>query len=110
MGTAADQQRDVIVFGGGVAGLWILNALAAKGYDALLMTDRELGAGQTLAAQGVIHGGLKYALGGKLSDSSEALKAMPDRWRDCLAGRGDPAGRQPYVPGARGAGEGAGVR
>ncbi|MEZ5430716.1 MAG: FAD-dependent oxidoreductase [Verrucomicrobiales bacterium] len=63
MGTAADQQRDVIVFGGGVAGLWILNALAAKGYDALLMTDRELGAGQTLAAQGVIHGGLKYALG-----------------------------------------------
>lgn len=89
MGTAAEQQRDVIVFGGGVAGLWILNALAAKGYDALLMTDRELGAGQTLAAQGVIHGGLKYALGGKLSDSSEALKAMPDRWRDCLAGRGE---------------------
>lgn len=80
---------DIVVVGGGVSGLWILSALLRRGYRAALLSEGPLGAGQTLAAQGVIHGGLKYALGGKLSDSSEALKAMPGRWKACLEGRGE---------------------
>ncbi|MCU7812909.1 MAG: glycerol-3-phosphate dehydrogenase, partial [Candidatus Thiodiazotropha sp. (ex Notomyrtea botanica)] len=44
---------------------------------------------QTLASQGIIHGGTKYALTGKLTGSSQAIKAMPGIWRDCLAGEGE---------------------
>jgi hypothetical protein len=47
-----------------------------------------LASGQTLAAQGVIHGGLKYAVGGKLTDSSEALAGMPSRWLAAMRGEG----------------------
>ena len=39
--------------------------------------------------RGIVHGGLKYALGGKATAASRALAAMPARWRACLAGRGD---------------------
>ena len=37
----------------------------------------------------MIHGGLKYAVGGKLNDSSEALSAMPERWSRALRGEGN---------------------
>ncbi|MDF1751316.1 MAG: FAD-dependent oxidoreductase [Verrucomicrobiales bacterium] len=80
---------DVAILGGGVAGLWTANALKARGYSVVLFSKTDLGAGQTLAAQGVIHGGAKYALAGKLTDSSEQLAAMPGRWRDALNGKGD---------------------
>ena len=80
---------DAVVIGAGVAGLWTANALQAKGRSVILLSNSPLGAGQTLAAQGVIHGGLKYAVGGKLNDSSEALAAMPERWWQALQGRGD---------------------
>lgn len=80
---------DVAVIGGGVAGLWTANALKAKGFSVVLLSKTALGDGQTLAAQGVIHGGSKYALAGKLTDSSEQLAAMPGRWKDALEGKGD---------------------
>lgn len=80
---------DALIIGGGVAALWTANALRAKGYSTIVLTNSPLGEGQSLAAQGVIHGGLKYAVGGKLTDSSEALAEMPKRWLDALAGRGE---------------------
>ena len=55
---------DVLIFGGGGAGLWLLDDLAARGYRVLLAEAGDLGAGQTIASQGIIHGGLKYALRG----------------------------------------------
>lgn len=80
---------DVVIVGAGIAGLWILNAVAKRGYRAVLIEREALGAGQSIAAQGVIHGGLKYAAGGLLNDASEALAAMPGRWRKCFEGQGE---------------------
>jgi glycerol-3-phosphate dehydrogenase len=80
---------DVLVVGGGVAGLWTLAKLKQAGYQAVLLESDALGAGQTRYAQGIIHGGTKYALTGKLTASSEAVAAMPALWRDCHAGHGE---------------------
>lgn len=77
---------DILIFGGGIAGLWLINRLHAAGYQCLLLETASLGGNQTLASQGIIHGGLKYALGGNLSSESEAIAAMPDRWRAAMAG------------------------
>ncbi|MEZ5553600.1 MAG: FAD-dependent oxidoreductase [Pseudomonadales bacterium] len=88
---------DAAIVGGGIAGIWLLNLLQAKGYRAVLFEGRTLGGSQTLASQGMIHGGLKYALGGKLTGASEAIGRMPAQWRECLAGTGSVnlAGLQP---------------
>lgn len=80
---------DVVLIGGGVAGLWILNRLCNAGYNAVLFEQATLGSGQTIASQGMIHGGVKYTLAGALSGASEAIADMPDYWRNCLAGKGD---------------------
>lgn len=81
---------DAVILGGGVAGLWTLRRLLAEGRSAALLTTTDLGAGQTVASQGIIHGGIKYALGGAATAASRAIAAMPDRWRACLAGRPGP--------------------
>lgn len=79
---------DAVILGGGVAALWTANALKSAGRSVLVLTNSALGEGQSLAAQGVIHGGLKYAVGGALTDSSEALAAMPTRWLAAMRGEG----------------------
>ena len=82
---------DVAIFGGGGAGLWLLDVLVSRGVRAVLLEADHLGGGQTGCAQGIIHGGLKYTLDGVLSGSARAIREMPDLWRDCLAGRRSPA-------------------
>lgn len=86
---------DVVIFGGGIAGLWTLARLSSRGYAAVLVTEPgtspatcAVGGAQTLASQGIIHGGVKYALGGAASRASRAIAAMPELWSACLAGRG----------------------
>ena len=85
----AEVQLDAAIIGGGIAGLWLLNVLRGAGYGAALFETGRLGGGQTLASQVLIHGGLKYALGGASTPASEAIAAMPARWRACLAGAGE---------------------
>lgn len=80
---------DVAILGGGIAGLWLLARLKRAGYSALLIENHALGAGQTLASQGIIHGGLKYAIDLKLKQDSAALADMPARWRAALHGSGE---------------------
>jgi len=80
---------DVAVFGGGVVGLWALARLRQEGYQAVLFESQSLGGIQSIASQGIIHGGTKYALTGKLTGSSEAIREMPAIWRSCLDGEGD---------------------
>jgi hypothetical protein len=82
-------ELDVAVVGGGVAGLWLINRLRSAGYDAALLETRALGGEQSIASQGMIHGGLKYGLGGNLGAASRALAEMPGRWQACLNGRGE---------------------
>ncbi len=86
--SSRDIAVDAVVIGGGVAALWTANALIAAGQQVIVLSNSQFGEGQTLAAQGVIHGGLKYAVGGKLNDSSEALAAMPQRWAEAMRGEG----------------------
>ena len=50
--------KKIIIIGGGIAGLWMLNRLRAEGYDVMLLEKNQLGAGQTIASQGMIHGGI----------------------------------------------------
>ena len=80
---------DVAIIGGGIAGLWLLARLRQHGYGALLIENQRLGTGQTLCAQGIIHGGAKYSLGGQLGASATAIAGMPEAWRRCLRGEGD---------------------
>jgi len=81
---------DVLIFGGGVSGLWLLDTLRRRGARAMLIERGALGTGQTVAAQGIIHGGVKYSLKGVVSASAEAIRQMPTRWRNCAAGRAEP--------------------
>lgn len=80
---------DIAIIGGGIAGLWLLNRLDNKGYSCRLFESKALGSDQSVGSQGMIHGGIKYSLGGALSGASEAIADMPSHWRACLEGRGD---------------------
>ena len=80
---------DLLIFGGGIAGLWSLLRARQAGYSVLLAESRAVGGVQSIASQGIIHGGTKYALGGRLSEAARAVGAMPGRWRACLEGRGE---------------------
>ncbi len=80
---------DIAVIGGGIGGLWLLNRLRARGYNVVLFEHEALGNQQSANSQGMIHGGIKYALGGALTGSSEAIADMPAHWRRCLQGEGD---------------------
>lgn len=82
-------RADIAIVGGGIAGIWLLHLLSQRGYTVVLFEQDALGCAQTLASQGMIHGGLKYALGGRLTGASEAIATMPSRWRACLAGTGE---------------------
>lgn len=89
MSSLSSAHSDIVILGGGIAGLWLLNRLQQQGYQCRLLEREALGSTQTVASQGMIHGGLKYALGGTLTGASEAIAAMPARWKDCLHGTGE---------------------
>ncbi len=80
---------DIAIIGGGIAGLWTLARLIQDGYQAVLLEADSLGSMQTGASQGIIHGGTKYALTGKLTHSAQSICQMPQRWKDCLQGHGE---------------------
>ncbi len=80
---------DVLIVGGGVAGLWLNARLRRLGFATLLVDKGTLGGGQSVKSQGIIHGGTKYALSGALTGASEAIADMPRRWREALAGKGE---------------------
>lgn len=80
---------DIVILGGGIAGLWLSARLHQLGYGTLLIENNTLGGGQSVKSQGIIHGGTKYALHGALTAASEAISQMPQRWRDSLAGEGE---------------------
>jgi glycerol-3-phosphate dehydrogenase len=80
---------DILIVGGGIAGLWLNARLRRQGFATLLVENASLGGGQSVKSQGIIHGGAKYALHGALTGASEAIADMPRRWREALAGNGE---------------------
>lgn len=80
-------KADIVIIGGGIAGLWTLNHLQKLGFkNTILLEKNALGSGQTLKSQGVIHGGLKYSLNGILSNDTQAIEDMPNIWQQSLNG------------------------
>ena len=90
MDAAHQLDADVVIFGGGCAGLWLLDELRWRGVRVLLLESGCLGAGQTASSQGILHGGLKYSLAGLLSSSARMVREMPAAWEDAIAGRAEP--------------------
>lgn len=80
-GAAHAARVDIAIIGGGIAGLWLRTVLHHAGFTVALIDHGPCGGEQTLASQGIVHGGLKYALGAALTRASEASAAMPARWR-----------------------------
>ena len=83
-------QIDALVIGGGIAGLWILSALRRAGRSAVLAEAADLGNGQSTCAQGIIHGGLKYALGGEVGQDARGVSEMPGIWTSEIQSADDP--------------------
>lgn len=79
---------DTLIFGGGVSGLWSHNQLYSNGYKCLLLETDTLGAKQTGYSQGIIHGGIKYALSNKISNSTQTIQAMPQIWQKFINNQG----------------------
>ena len=82
-------KADIAIAGAGVAGLWLATLLVNRGFDVALLESGKVGGTQTMASQGLIHGGVKYALGGVATGAFEAVSDMPGRWRACLEGKGE---------------------
>ena len=80
---------DVAIAGAGVAGLWLANLLLSRGLEVAVCERGDVGGTQTMASQGLIHGGVKYALTGTATRAFEATSDMPRRWRACLEGTGE---------------------
>lgn len=79
---AADEcEVDILVVGAGIAGLWILDAAVRRGFSAVAVEATALGAGQSVCAQGIIHGGLKYTLRERDLTATASIAAMPETWR-----------------------------
>ncbi|CAM4444553.1 MAG: putative FAD-dependent oxidoreductase [Legionellaceae bacterium] len=82
-------KTDILIIGAGIAGLWLLNRLKQLGYNAILLENNSIGSGQTIASQGIIHGGAKYSLTGKLNAATDMVADMPQFWRNCIQGIGN---------------------
>lgn len=67
---------DVLIIGGGVQGLWLLNDLQQHGYSVLLLERRELGGEQTCHSHVYIHQGHLY----RELDLAEPLKVVRALW------------------------------
>jgi glycine/D-amino acid oxidase-like deaminating enzyme len=57
MTSTSQGQLDVVIIGGGIQGLVALNALVEKGYSCALVSDGDLGSGQTLHSHGYLNTG-----------------------------------------------------
>ena len=80
---------DMVIIGGGIAGLWTLAMARTRGINAILFEKGQVGQGQTIASQGIIHGGSKYALAGSISRATNMISDMPETWRKFMLGAGE---------------------
>lgn len=96
MPSQPDVVVDVAIVGGGIAGLWLQSRLQADGFSTALLERDALGAGQSVASQGIIHGGAKYTLGFALDGAVGPLRDMPHIWKSALE-----RGSTPDLSGAR---------
>ncbi len=80
MSHEANHEIDLLVIGAGIAGLAILDRAHRSGRIAIAVESGDLGRGQSVAAQGIIHGGLKYTLKERDLEAADTIRAMPEAW------------------------------
>lgn len=80
---------DILILGGGIAGLWILHTLRREGYDAWLIDRGPLGDAQTVRSQGILHRGGKYLLDPRRAHHGHGFPDLLPRWQACLDGDGE---------------------
>jgi glycerol-3-phosphate dehydrogenase len=68
------KEYDVVVIGGGIHGVGVLQAAAAAGYRTLLIERRSLAAGTSSRSSKLIHGGLRYLESGQFALVRESLR------------------------------------
>lgn len=73
-----------------MTGLFLRAALSQRGLPTHLFDTGPLGTGQTIASQGILHRGVKYALSAQSAAASNALAAAHETWEACLAGNAHP--------------------
>ena len=83
-------EYDIIIIGAGIAGLWAFHELCQRGFKVILLEKNVVGGTQSLASQGMIHGGQRYALEGKLNKHSQSISNMPSIWESALEGKISP--------------------
>ena len=77
---------DVLIVGGGAAGLFALHALRGAGASVLLVENNSLGFGQTTSSQGILNAGVKYSLGGLAGDDAKEAAEAAHQWIQLLDG------------------------
>ncbi len=83
-------KSDIVIIGSGVSGLWTHMHLSNQGYEVLSIDQSEVGGTQTMASQGMIHGGQRYTLLGQETDHSRRISEMPPRWERYLSAQEPP--------------------
>lgn len=68
------KQYDIVVIGGGIHGVGVAQAAAAKGYKILLLEQTALAAGTSSKSSKLIHGGLRYLESGQLKLVKESIR------------------------------------
>ena len=78
---------DAVIFGGGAAGLWLLDRLSRDGHHVVLLESRGLGAGDTVGSQAILHVGRTSTASGFANRAVSPQRELPNLWRDALLGR-----------------------
>ena len=80
---------DIVVIGGGIAGVWTHSLLKKAGYSCCLLEKKTIGGEQSLVSQGIIHKGMKYLLGKFIPDIAGNLLPIAKLWDAALSGKGE---------------------
>lgn len=78
-------KTDIVIIGAGIAGIWLTNVLKSMGFNCILLENYAIGSGQTINSQGMLHSGVKYALQGKVTADTLAIKDAPFLWQQALS-------------------------
>jgi len=78
---STDCHYDIVIVGGGIQGVAVAQAAAARGYSVLLLEKTALAAGTSSRSSKLIHGGLRYLESGQFGLVRESLKERAELLR-----------------------------
>ena len=71
---SATNHYDILIIGGGIQGVAVAQAAAARGYDVLVLEKTALAAGTSSRSSKLVHGGLRYLESGQFGLVRESLR------------------------------------